>query len=35
MSLYSDKAIYTFPLLVSEKKLARRAPNVIFSMWSV
>jgi hypothetical protein len=35
ISLYSDKATYTFPPLVSEEKLARRVPNVAFSMWSV
>jgi hypothetical protein len=35
MSLYSDKATYTFPPLVSEEKLARRVPNAAFSMWSV
>jgi hypothetical protein len=33
--LYSDKAKYTFSPLVSEKKLARRVPNVTFSLWSV
>jgi hypothetical protein len=35
MLLYSDKVTYTFPPLVSEKKLARRVPNVAFSLWSV
>jgi hypothetical protein len=35
ISLYSDKAKYTFLPFVSEKKLARRVPNVPFSLWSV
>jgi hypothetical protein len=35
MLLYSDKVTYTFPPLVSEEKLARRVPNVAFSVWSV
>jgi hypothetical protein len=35
MLIYSDKATYTFLPFVSEKKLARRVPNVAFSMWSV
>jgi hypothetical protein len=35
MLLYSNKATYIFPPLVSEEKLARRVPNVAFSVWSV
>lgn len=35
MSLYSDKATYTFPPSVNQEKLARRVPTVAFSVWSV